>query len=59
MKQLPDGTWRRADGTILTSEELAALHKTAPLAEGATAQERKDRLDLQEGQSSGVIQLND
>lgn len=56
MKQLEDGTWLLADGRILTSEQLA--NQKAPLAEGAKTT-KDEKLDLEEGQSSGVIQLCD
>lgn len=60
MQILPDGTYRLKDGRVLTAEEMTRLHQDAPLAEGATKkQEDEDKLDLQEGQSSGKIELLD
>ena len=51
------GRYVREDGTVI--ENPGDLYKTAPLAKKAQVEaEEKDKEELQEGQSSGVIHLN-
>jgi hypothetical protein len=62
MEILPDGRYRLDSGQILEAEQIVNLHKTAPMSDKALArQERREKkkVELQEGQCSGPIQLLD
>ena len=58
MKIDENGRYVKDDGTVI--DNPGDLYKTAPLGKHAqTEAEEKDKEELQEGQSSGVIQLDE
>lgn len=60
METLPDGSYRKSDGTIIPADRVGKLYKKAPLSRQAqTEREEEEDNELQEGQSSGVIDLNE
>jgi hypothetical protein len=60
MKQLANGDWQMDDGRVISADQIAKQGKSAPRSTKATeAEAEKDALELQEGQSSGTIRLED
>lgn len=56
MEVLTDGRYKLDDGRILTQEEVIQLHKKTIKEDEV---QKKGQLDLEEGQCSGPVQLND
>jgi hypothetical protein len=60
MKVLENGDYLLDDGRVIPADQIAKQGKTAPRSARATeAQAKEDALELQEGQSSGTIRLED
>lgn len=60
MQVLPDGSYKLSDGRVIPADQIGKLYRKAPLSRQAqTEREEKDADELQEGQSSGVIDLNE
>ncbi len=60
MRLLENGDWIKDDGTIVTKEEIAQQYKKAPRsAQSLEAEESDKGKQLQEGQSSGPMRLED
>lgn len=58
MKVLPNGDYQLDDGRIIPADQIGKLHQKAPKSESlAKAPEKKT--ELSEGQSSGVMRLED
>jgi len=60
MKVLENGDYLLDDGRVIKAADIAKQGKTAPRRAGACeAEAKREALDLQEGQSSGTIRLED
>lgn len=60
MKVLENGDYLLSDGRVIPAAEIAKQGKTAPRSAVASeAEAKKEALELQEGQSSGTIRLED
>ena len=58
MKILPNGDYQLDDGRIIPADQIGKLHQNAPKSESmGTPSEKKT--ELAEGQSSGIIRLED
>lgn len=58
MKVLANGDYQLESGEIIPADQIGKLHKTAPKAETVSKPAEK-KLELSEGQSSGIIKLED
>jgi hypothetical protein len=57
-----DGSYKLGDGRILSAQEVASLHTTAPMSQKAVVrkeQKEQNTVELREGQCSGPIRLLD
>lgn len=60
MRVLENGDYLLDDGTVIPAKEIGKLHEKAPKAQSASeAKEEDSKQELSEGQSSGVIRLED
>lgn len=60
MKILENGDYLKDDGTIIPADEVAEQYKKAPRsAQSLEAEESEKDNQLQEGQSSGPMRLED
>ena len=58
MKILDNGDYQLDNGQVIPASEVGKMHKTAPKSESLKPVEKKPQ-ELAEGQSSGVIRLED
>lgn len=61
MKVDAQGNYVLESGKVIPATEVAQLHRTAPLAEGALEKKQtpNKKLQLREGECSGVVPLCD
>ena len=58
MKVLPNGDYQLDDGRVISADQIGKLHQKAPKSESLVKTPEK-KTELAEGQSSGVIRLED
>ncbi len=58
MKILPNGDYQMDDGRVIPASEIGKMHQKAPKSESLKPSQLKPQ-ELAEGQSSGVIRLED
>lgn len=58
MKVLANGDYQLDNGQVIPASEVGKLHQKAPKSESLAPKETKKQ-ELAEGQSSGVIRLED